>query len=147
MKPLTSIIMHHTDPHQPHLLAPKAQHIIHKALTIEMPPPTRKPRAGLHPLHHRPRAPPLHTEAHHRHPHLLIPTPITIYRDIGPPAQVVEQDALQDFLVRCNLRPGGRAVGAEIGDDGGEGGDELVGGGGEAEFRGEGGGGGVEVVG
>jgi len=44
--------------------------------------------------------------------------------------------------VLCNLRPGGRAVGAEIGDDGGEGGDELVGGGGEAEFRGEGSGGG-----
>ncbi len=49
--------------------------------------------------------------------------------------------------MRCDLRPGGGAVGAEIGDEGGQGGDELVGGGGEAEFRGEGGGGGVEVVG
>lgn len=42
-KRLTSIIMHHTNPHHPVLLPTQPQHIVHQPLTIEMPPPARKP--------------------------------------------------------------------------------------------------------
>ena len=46
--------------------------------------------------------------------------------------EVVEEDGLEPFFVRGNLIPRGGAVGTEVGDDGGDGGDKLVRRGGEA---------------
>ena len=50
MEILTSIIVHHTNPHHAGLLSAQPQRIIHQPLGIEMPPPTRIRGSHLDPL-------------------------------------------------------------------------------------------------
>lgn len=131
----TSIIMHHTNPHDP--LLPQPQHILHQPITIERAPPEPKLAHPLHPLHDAPAPLSLDHETNRRHPKVRVRAQLPEDRNVLSRSQIRQENFLEGLLVRFYRGPGrgcGGGRGAEVGAHVRDGGCELVVGGCEAEF-------------
>ena len=122
--------MNKTDPH--HTLLRLPQNLVAQPLGIHMPCPDPEPRPLVHLVHQRTRLQPPHHEAERRHARLRVRAALAEDADAVAAVEAAEQEGAEARLMARDGAPGRERVGPEVGTDGGQRGDELVAGAGQA---------------